>query len=128
MMPMNTKRTTTMINTFFMTSSGERRRRGRSARFGCLRSLHSLPVPLEDHEGEGRAARVGDPVHHPGRRVDRVALVGGEVLAVEVPAPGALGDEEELLVRVLVGGMDLLPGLEHRHRAQGVAETVGLAF
>src|SRR2546426_9386329 len=84
-----------------------------SARLRRLRSLHSLAVPLEDHEGEGRAAGVGDPVHHPGGGVDRVALGGGKLLAVEVPAAGALGHEEKLLVGVLVRGMDLLAGLEH---------------
>src|SRR5713226_2740103 len=101
MMPMTTNRTAAMINTFFMKSSGERPRRGRSARLRRLRSLHSLAVPFEDHPCEGRVAGVGDPVHHPGGRVDRIALGGGKLLAVEVPAAGALGHEEELLVRVL---------------------------
>src|SRR6266446_8264174 len=84
----------------------------RSARLRRLRSLHSLAVPLEDHEGEGRVAGVGDPVHHPGSGVDRVALGGGKFLAVEMPAAGALGHEQELLVGVLVRWMDLLAGLE----------------
>src|SRR2546430_14999146 len=124
---MTTNRTAAMIRTFFMDTSlpitesagGSGRPRPVSAWLRRLRGLHPLAVPLEDHPGEGRVAGVGDPVHHPGGRVDRVALGGREFLAVEVPAAGAFGHEQELLVRVLVrrGGL-LAPGVLGGRRAR----------